>query len=107
MQGLFRRETEPRATGHKSLLARKNQRRTSSEVSFLFMYRCNIAPVHNTLSITTLVPSSPKSLNVGQVQPAGLRSVHPVPRTDPVRVVAPIALTDTFYFCSVLSLLYA
>src|SRR5271166_1121201 len=71
MQGLFRRETEPRATGHKSLIARKNQRRTSSDVSFLFMYRCNIAPVHDALSITALVPSSPRASTLGKCNRQG------------------------------------
>jgi len=83
MQGLFRRETEPRATGHKSLVARKNQRRTSSDVSFLFMYRCNIAPVHTALSITTLVPTFAETITVGQVHPAGRRSVRRVPGDGP------------------------
>jgi len=37
MQGLFRKETEPIATGHKFRIAFKNHRRTSSEVSFLLI----------------------------------------------------------------------
>src|SRR5271166_6344831 len=87
MQGLFRRETEPRATGHKSLIARKNQRRTSSDVSFLFMYRCNIAPVHNALSMTTLVLSSPRASTSGRCSRQGSIRCAQSPGTTPGCVV--------------------
>ena len=66
MQGLLRKETDPSATGHRSLIACKNQRLTSSDVSFLFMYRCHIAPVHSTLSMTTWIPTLPRTSNAGR-----------------------------------------
>ena len=58
MQGLFRKEIEPRATGHKPWIAFINQRRTSSDVSFFFMYRCYITP---TLHIQVLPWFRPRS----------------------------------------------
>jgi hypothetical protein len=66
MQGLFRKEIEPRATGHKPWIAFINQRRTSSDVSFFFMYRCYITPKLRRQLLPWFRPRSGE-INGGQV----------------------------------------
>jgi hypothetical protein len=49
IQGLFRNEMEPVATGQNFWIAFKNQCLISSGVSSLPLYRCCITPVHTIL----------------------------------------------------------
>src|ERR1039458_7292603 len=83
MQGLGRRETEPIATGHKSRIALKNHRRTSSEVSFLlivcvqyntctFLVNCN-----RDYDLGSIVRESTAAADVAALRCSSATSVRP------------------------------